>query len=179
MAFLEYAGDREYYLATACEKIYLLPSSPLHLTGVVSYEVFLRGTLDKIGAYPDFEHIGDYKTAPNAFTETTFTPAHREMAESLNRDAFEQLVQAIADSRKMSEREAEALIDSGPFLPEEALRAGCGRLVYEAGHRETRGGRRRQARGPGAVREAFRLVAGGEARSANSGSLRLWRHRVG
>ncbi|RPJ83560.1 MAG: hypothetical protein EHM13_07150, partial [Acidobacteria bacterium] len=77
VAFLEYGGDREYYLATACEQIFLLPSSPLQLTGIASYEIFLRGTLDKIEAYPDFLHIGDYKTAPNAYTERTFTPAHR------------------------------------------------------------------------------------------------------
>ena len=50
-------------------------------TGMASYELFLRGTLDKIGAYPDALHIGEYKTASNQMTEHTFTPAHREMAE--------------------------------------------------------------------------------------------------
>ena len=49
--------------------MFLLPTSPLDLTGVASYEIFLRGTLDKIGAYPDFLHVGDYKTAVNQFTE--------------------------------------------------------------------------------------------------------------
>ena len=51
-AYLEYGGDREYYLATAADKVFLMPSSPLDLTGVATYELFLRGTLDKIGAYP-------------------------------------------------------------------------------------------------------------------------------
>jgi protease-4 len=85
-AFLEYGGEREYYLASAADRVFMLPTSPLDLTGVVSYEVFLRGALDKVGAYPDFVHIGEYKTAVNTFTERTFTPAHQEMAESLNRD---------------------------------------------------------------------------------------------
>ena len=69
VAFLEYGGDREYYLATAADRVFLLPTSPLELTGVASYEVFLRGALDKLGAYPDFVHIGAYKTAVNQFTE--------------------------------------------------------------------------------------------------------------
>ena len=43
--------------------VYLLPTSPLDLTGVASYEIFLRGAFDKIGAYPDFLHVGEYKTA--------------------------------------------------------------------------------------------------------------------
>jgi protease-4 len=123
-AYLEYGGDREYYLATAADKVYLMPSSPLDLNGIATYELFLRGTLDKIGAYPDLHHIGDYKTAVNLFTEKGYTDAHKEMDESLNRDLYEQLVRGIADGRKKSDAELRALIDQGPFLPEDALRAG-------------------------------------------------------
>jgi protease-4 len=131
-AFLEYGGDREYYLATAADKIYLVPSASLDLVGVVTYEVFLRGTFDWIGTYPDFLHIGDYKTAVNVFTEKTHTPAHKEMTASLNRDQFDQLVRAIADGRHKSEHEVRAMIDEGPLLPEDALRHGLvDDLAYE------------------------------------------------
>lgn len=123
-AFMEYGGDREYYFATAADKIYLMPSSALDLTGVATYELFLRGTLDKVGAYPDLHHIGKYKTAVNTFTEKAFTAAHKEMDEALNRDLYEQIVRAIADGRKKTESDVRGLIDRGPFLPEDALRAG-------------------------------------------------------
>ena len=123
-AYMEYGSDREYYLASAADRIYLMPSSSLDLTGLASYEIFLRGTFDKLGAYPDFIHIGDYKTATNQLTEKSMTPAHREMAESLNRDMFAQLVKAIADGRKKPEADVRALIDEGPFLPKAALEAG-------------------------------------------------------
>jgi protease IV len=124
VAYLEYGGEQEFYLATACNKVFLMPTATLDLTGMASYELFLRGTLDKIGAYPDALHIGDYKTASNTYTEKTYTPAHREMAQWLNNDLFDQLVRGIADGRHKSEREVKSLIDHGPFLPEEALRAG-------------------------------------------------------
>jgi len=123
-AYLEYGGDREYYLASAADRVFLLPSSPLDLKGIATYAVFLRGTLDKIGAYPDMQHIGDYKTAMNQLTEKGYTRAHKEMDESLNRDVFEQLVRGIADGRKKSDEEVRKLIDQGPFLPEDALHAG-------------------------------------------------------
>jgi protease IV len=123
-AYLEYGGDREYYLATAADKVFLLPSSALDLSGIATYSVFLRGTLDKIGAYPDLHHIGDYKTASNAFTEKGYTPAHKEMDESLTRDLYDQLVRGIADGRKKNEADVRALFDQGPFLPENALHAG-------------------------------------------------------
>ena len=123
-AFLESAGDREYYLASAADKIYVVPSGSLDVTGVATYEVFLKGTLDKLGARADFEKIGDYKTAPNQLTETTYTPAHREMTESLTRDMYEQLVRGIAESRKKKVEDVRALIDEGPFLARDAQRVG-------------------------------------------------------
>src|SRR6516165_7640621 len=123
-AYLEYGGDRDYYLATAAEKIFLMPSAPLDLTGVATYELFLRGTLDKIGAYPDLHHIGDYKTAINTLTQKGFTPAHKEMDESLNRDLYDQIVRGIADGRKKNDAEIRQRFDEGPFLPEDALHAG-------------------------------------------------------
>jgi protease-4 len=124
VAFLEYTGEKEYLIASACSKILLMPSAPLDLNGLATYEVFLRGTLDKIGLYPDFLHIGDYKTAYNAFTEKGFTKAHREVTESMTKDLYDQLVRGIAEGRKKTEAEVRALIDQGPFLPDEALRVG-------------------------------------------------------
>src|SRR5262245_14761433 len=131
-AYLEYAGDREYYLATSASKVFLLPSSSLDLSGIATYQLFLRGTLDKIGAYPDLHHIGDYKTASNTFTERGYTRAHKEMDQSLSRDLYDQLVRGIADGRKKNDAEVRMLLDEGPFLPEDALRAGLiDDLVYE------------------------------------------------
>jgi protease-4 len=145
VAFMEYGGEQEFYLASACDKVYLMPSATLDLTGIASYELFLRGTLDKIGAYPDALHIGDYKTASNIYTEHTYTPAHREMADSLNLDLYEQLVRGIADGRHKSEKEVKALIDHGPFLPEDALRAG---LIDDVAYEDEVDDKVKLARGP-------------------------------
>ncbi|HVC19088.1 MAG TPA: signal peptide peptidase SppA [Vicinamibacterales bacterium] len=124
VAYLQDPGAHEYDLATACDRIYMIPSSSLDLTGIATYELFLRGTLDKIGAYPDYYHIGDYKTAINTYTQKTFTPAHREMDESLDNDLYGQLIDAIAQGRHLRPADVRTLLDEGPFLPDEALRAG-------------------------------------------------------
>jgi protease IV len=132
VGYLEYGGEQEFYLASACDKVFLMPTASLDLTGMASYELFLRGTLDKIGAYPDTLHIGEYKTASNTFTEHTYTPAHREMAESLNGDMYGQLIRGLANGRHKSEQEIRTLVDHGPFLPEDAVRAGLvDDLAYE------------------------------------------------
>ena len=77
VAYLEYGTGQAYYLASACDEIFMTPTSPLNLIGVSSYEVFLREALDKVGFQADMLSAGDYKTAVNLYTETTFTPEHR------------------------------------------------------------------------------------------------------
>ena len=123
-AFLEYGGTEAYYVASAADKVYLMPGSPLELVGRAQYEMFFRNALDKVGTYPDVLAAGDYKTAANQYTETTMTPAHREMAESLNRDLYEQLIEGVADARGLAAEEVRRLVDEGPFLAADALAAG-------------------------------------------------------
>ena len=132
VAYLEYGGGQQYYLATAADDVYLTPTSSLDVVGVASYELFLRDALEEIGTYPDMLHAGDFKTASNLYTENTFTPEHREMSESLNRDLYEQLITGIATGRQMTEPEVRGLIDEGPFLPEDAVTKGLvDGLFYE------------------------------------------------
>jgi protease-4 len=131
-AYLEFAGDRDYYLASAADQVFLMPSSSVDLTGIATYELFLRGTLDKIGAYADLRHVGAYKTAVNQFTETGFTDTHREMSESLNHDLFDQIVRGVAEGRNKSEDEVRAIIDRGPLLAADAFEVGLvDHLAYE------------------------------------------------
>lgn len=136
-AFLEYADDREYYLATAADQVFLMPSSPLDLTGVATLQLFLRGTLDLVGVFPDLHHVGDYKTAVNTFTEKGYTPAHKEMDASLNRSLFDALTKGIAEGRRKTIAEVRSLIDEGPFLPGAAVTAGLvDALAYDDEVRE-------------------------------------------
>ena len=131
-AYLAAADDRSYYLATAANRVSIMPSAEVDLTGVATYALFLRGTFDKFGIVPDMHHIGDYKTAINAYTEKTYTKAHKEMDESLNRDLFEQIVLGVASSRKMTQLEVRTLVDDGPFLAQDALKAGLvDEVAYE------------------------------------------------
>jgi protease-4 len=131
-AFLESGGGQEYYVASAADRVVMMPAGQLDLAGVATYELFFRGTLDKLGVTPDLLHIGDYKTAANTFTEKGFTKEHLEMSKSLNRDWYDEMVRAIATSRKRTVEEIRAVIDDGPFLAEAAKKAGLvDALLYE------------------------------------------------
>lgn len=130
-AFLEFGGTQEYFLASAADRIYLMPGGTLDVVGLANYVSFVRPALDKIDAYPDMLAAGEYKTAANFYTETTMTAAHREMAESLNRDLYEQVIEGIAEARGLTRDDVRRRVDEGPFLPDDALAAGLiDGLVY-------------------------------------------------
>jgi protease-4 len=114
-------GNREYYLASACQQVWLVPTAPLSIRGIMAEATFLRGTFDKLKIVPDFYHIGDYKTASNQFTEKQFTPAHREEVTSLLNDIYNRYVSEAAASRGMSSSAFDGLLRQGPFLASETL----------------------------------------------------------
>lgn len=132
-AFLESATASDYYLASAANRVVMVPGGSLDLTGVASYELFFRGTLDKFGIVPDLLHIGEYKTYANTFTQKSMTPAHREMNSSLNRETYNELVRAIAEGRKKTDVEIRAALDAGPYLASEAKAAG---LIDDAAYED-------------------------------------------
>ncbi|MCJ7643154.1 MAG: signal peptide peptidase SppA [Candidatus Aminicenantes bacterium] len=124
--------DKEYYLATACDRIILHPMGWLGINGIGGYVPFFKNALDKLGVRAEFEHVEEYKTAYNQFTEKGFTPAHREMMESIYGDLFSQYVKAVASARKKSEAEVRGIIDHAFFQGENALKAGLvDDLLYE------------------------------------------------
>lgn len=131
-AHLESCGNQEYYLSTACSKIYAVPQALVLLHGLSAEVTFFRQALDKLGVEAQFEGVGRYKNAPNQFTEDRFTAPHREQTEALLDSLYAQYVAAIAESRKKTPSQVRSLLDGGPYDAAGALRAGLvDELVYE------------------------------------------------
>lgn len=117
----DFVFNRDYYVATGCEQVWLLPSSPLAVSGLMTESRFYRGIFDKLKIYPDYFHIAEYKTAANQYTEKKYTPAHREMSESLMRSTYEQYTGDLARARKLDAAQVDKLLQQGPFLADESL----------------------------------------------------------
>lgn len=133
-AFIEEAPsfDKEYFLATACDDIFLHPLGWFGITGIGGDIPFFKKALDKLGLEAQIVHVEQYKTAYNMFTEQGFTPAHREMMESLIADEFSRYADAVAAARRMSLADVRARIDEGFFQGDRAVAAGLvDGLLYE------------------------------------------------
>lgn len=123
-AFIELGLNKEYYIATACDKIIVPPPGELFINGLAADVMFFRGSLDKLGIYPDIYQIGKYKSAGDMFTQKEMTDAHREYINSMLDDLFNRYVNTIAQGRKKTPDEVRALIDNAPYSAIQAKQAG-------------------------------------------------------
>ena len=121
---METGLNKDYYIATACDKIFVPPPGELFTIGLAADVMFFRGSLDKLGIYPDLYQIGKYKSAGDMFTQKQMTDAHREYINSLLDDLYGRYLEAIAKARKKSTDEVKALIDDAPYSAAKAKDAG-------------------------------------------------------
>jgi protease-4 len=130
---MELGLNKEYYIASACDRIYLAPPGELFINGLAANVMFFRGSLDKLGVYPDIYQIGEYKSAGDMFTRKDMSDAHREYINSLLDDLFNRYVEAIAIARGKTPEEVRAIIDNSPYSALKAKEAG---LIDSAGYRD-------------------------------------------
>jgi protease-4 len=131
ICYMELAGNKEYYLAAACDKIVLNPAGYLALNGLRSEVTFYKDVLDKLGIEADLYHIGKYKSASEAFTREGMSDAYRESLNSFLDDISDQMVSGIAEGRGISHAEVKKRIDEGPYTAREAKEAALvDELVY-------------------------------------------------
>jgi protease-4 len=125
------AGNRAYLLASAFDEVWLQPLGLVGLTGLAAEVPFAGAALDQLGVQPQLMQREEYKSFADSLMRTGFTPAHREMTESLLADLTGQIVDGIAASRKLAPDQVRAAMDRAPLLDREAVEA---RLIDRLGY---------------------------------------------
>ena len=123
-AYMEYGTNKEFYIATACDRIFVAPIGDLFVVGLAADVMSLGGSLEKLGIKPDFYQIGKYKTAPEQYTRKEMSEANREVLNSVLDDFFGRFVENVARARHKSVEDVRALIDNAPLNAQEAKQAG-------------------------------------------------------
>jgi protease-4 len=118
------SGIGAYYFASAFEQIWMQPVGFVSITGLSMEMPFARGALEKIGANPQFLHREEYKSAMESFTNSSMSPANREMMKSLLDDISLKITTDITEDRKILSNEFSALMDKGLLTGEESLKVG-------------------------------------------------------
>jgi protease-4 len=116
-------GNGAYYLATAFDQIYLQPSGDVGLTGIIMESPFIKGTLNKLGMNFHGDHRYEYKAALNFYTESKYTPAHKEEMAAIMNSWFSQMKDGICEARHIEPDKFQSIVDAGPYLGKEAVDA--------------------------------------------------------
>ncbi len=169
-AYMEIGTNREYYLATAADKIFLPPSGDIYINGFAAEAMFYKGSLDKLGIEADVIQIGPkYKNAPDQYTKKEMGDGQREVINALLDEYFSRFTNAIATSRKKPVEDVKALVDNAPYNAVKAKELG---LIDEAFYPEQVDADLKAKLGY-ATDAKLRKISGGDYREIPSDSLGL------
>jgi protease-4 len=128
------SGDHfaDYYLAAALDQIWLQPSGGFGVAGLAVETPFLKVGMDRLGVHMEGGKRYEYKSAPDTFTEKTFTGPARENLQQLVEGLYQQFVDDVSRDRRLPPAKLRQLIDSAPFDSERARAEG---LVDKVGYR--------------------------------------------
>ncbi|MBR3676817.1 MAG: signal peptide peptidase SppA [Alphaproteobacteria bacterium] len=111
-------GNREYYLATFFDKIYMQPHTYIGLTGIGMELPFARDILDKVGIYPEYYTRYEYKTAMMSFTDKNISEPYKVEMTRLGNSLMNELKSGIWQNRDISAT-PETVINQAPLSAEE------------------------------------------------------------
>jgi len=114
------SGTGLYYLATACPHITVQPLGMVNLIGISMESPFAKGALDKLGVVPNLIQKKEYKSYEEIFTREDFSLPAREALQATVDSFLSQIVDGIAQARKLPPDHVRALIETGPYVLEAA-----------------------------------------------------------
>ena len=111
-------GNREYYLASFFDKIYMQPHTTIGLTGIDIEIPFGRKVLDKIGVNPEFYSRYEYKNAMASFTDEKISAPYKENMQALAQNLMYVMEVGITANRHL-ETDFYEIVNQAPLTAED------------------------------------------------------------
>jgi protease-4 len=124
VAYGELYTMRDYYVASACDRVVIAPSGIPLVTGQALTVTYYRDALEYLGVTPRFVHAGDYKTAVEPFERMEPSEFAIESYELLLDGMWSSVVEEIAASRAMTPEQVQQIIDGASLTPSRMVEAG-------------------------------------------------------
>jgi protease-4 len=127
------SSEPEYLLASAADMIIMSPTGVLALNGLSLTSLYMKGTFEKLGVSPNYDHVGIYKSAIEGYTRTGASVPARVALEAVLDDHYRLLVDSLASGRALSRAAVARALDDGPYSGPDARRRGLlDTLLYDA-----------------------------------------------
>ncbi len=122
-AYSESYTQGTYYLASVADKIYLNSQGDLDFKGLHTELAFFKGALEKLEVEPEIIRHGKFKSAVEPFINDKMSPENRAQITALQHSVWQQFVDDISESRKISSDDLMTIANGLQARnPEDALR---------------------------------------------------------
>lgn len=101
IAYGEVMTDAGYYIASACDKVYLNPKGLIEFNGFAGQVALYKGMFDKLGLEFEVFKAGKYKSAVEPFIQTGISEPNREQIKQYVTELFGHVISGISQSRKI------------------------------------------------------------------------------
>lgn len=121
-AYANSYSQKEYYINSVADQIYLNPMGEVDLKGLSSEIIYMKDLQEKTGVKMEVIRHGKYKSAVEPFLAQEMSPENREQMTVLLNSVWNTIVVDIAKSRKLSIAQLNAIANTlGARTPELAL----------------------------------------------------------
>ena len=125
------AGNAEYALLCAADRVALPRAGRLELAGFLVEATAAGRAFEQLGIRPEFVRRGEHKTAPELFIRAEVSPNQRAALEQFLDERHAELVDTVARGRRLSPDEARARVDQGPYSATRARSLGLVDLIAD------------------------------------------------
>jgi len=131
-AYLVDPSQKDYYLASVADEVWLNPFGLISLNGLATDAPFLGSTLEKYGVGVQTTRVGAYKSAVEMFTRDSMSAADREQTTVLLNDLWSGMLGEISAGRTMEREALVQLTEKDAFFSGED--AATAKLVDKVGY---------------------------------------------
>lgn len=108
--------EREYYLGSLADTIWLNPLGLIEINGLASEATFFAGALDKFGIGVQVTRVGKYKSAVEPFLLTERSPESEQQTQKLLNDVWGNFVDEVVESRDFNKTQLEQVVNTQGIL---------------------------------------------------------------
>ena len=104
-------GQTNYYVASVADRICLDPTGSVSWNGLTAQKMYFTRAMEKIGVEMQILKVGTFKSAVEPYFRTSMSDADRLQTQQYLNGIWDEYKTAVGASRKLSERQLDALAD--------------------------------------------------------------------
>jgi protease-4 len=122
ICYLTEASSAEYLACSGADRVWINPAGGIRMSGVSISTFYFGDIAKKVGVNADMVRIGEYKSAPETYTENAPGDKTVEQTNQYLDDVYATMISMVQKTRGFKTQEAaRQVIEKGPFTANEAI----------------------------------------------------------